>query len=279
VIRDRYAVAEALAHVNCHRLCRYASKENNQFSSGTTFELIWQAYQFDKRLRYLLLELIEDIEISLRAHLAHHLSLECDGTFNYLERSLFLRPGHHEKFLDELAVQISKRRLDDPVIERCLTIHENRLPIWVALETFSFGMLSRFYGNLRSEIRDGISVRHYQRFPSKYTAVWLWSLGNVRNICAHYGRLYRKSFAIHPCLGNSDKKLGIRQDSLFAIIFVTKYLVEDRGIWDRFVANIETLLGGYSDVIDKSLIGFPERWAIMLKDPDTKRLLASLKIE
>jgi abortive infection bacteriophage resistance protein len=279
VIRDRYAVAEALAHVNCHRLCRYASRENNQFPAETTFELIWQAYQFDKKLRYLILELTEDIEISLRAHLAHHLSLEWGGTFNYLDGSLFLNPKYHQEFLAELDDQVSKRRRDDPVIKRCLAIHDNKLPIWVALETFSFGMLSRFFSNLRSEIKDAISIRHYQHFPSTYTAVWLWSLGNARNICAHYGRLYRKSFAIHPALGNIDAKLGIRRDSLFAIIFVTKYLVEDRSVWDRFVINIEALLDGYSEFIDMSLIGFPEKWVIMLKEPDSKRLLASLKKE
>lgn len=159
--------------------------------------------------------------------------------------------------------QINKRKRDELFVRHHIENYNGKFPIWVAIEIFSFGMLSKFFSNLKKKPKDYIS-KHYYRFPPEYTTSWLHSLANLRNICAHYGRLYNRHFALKPPLGNKDKRLGIQQDRLFAIIFVLKYLINDERAWDDFIANLEALFERY-DSVDKTLIGFPINWVALLK--------------
>ncbi len=74
-INDKQA-EHYLAHFNYYRLTGYwheYRQTNNSFIANTYFSKIIQLYKFDKELRLLLLDAIEQIEVSVRAKLAYHL--------------------------------------------------------------------------------------------------------------------------------------------------------------------------------------------------------------
>src|SRR5680860_130331 len=82
---DRNLMVERLGSVNYYRLSGYwhpfvDSKE--QFEEGTSFETVWARYAFDRRLRLVVMDAIERVEIAIRTWLAYHHS-QSYGPFAY----------------------------------------------------------------------------------------------------------------------------------------------------------------------------------------------------
>jgi len=87
---------------------------------------------------------------------------------------------------------------------------------------------------------------------------WLHCLTILRNSCAHYSRLYFKSFPTSPADPNGQEPLG---ESLFDYMRVMKYLHADKDKWNNtFVTNISSIITEYSDSIKLEHIGFPLNW-------------------
>ncbi len=128
----------------------------------------------------------------------------------------------------------------------------------------SFGTLSKLFSNLKNNEKNNISKTYY-KFPAIYITTWLRTLVILRNICAHYGRIYNKRFSVVPKLGKKDKKLGISKDRLFIFIFILKYLVKDNHKWSNFINHLQALLEEFADIVDVSLIGLPNNWISLLK--------------
>lgn len=121
IVRDKYLLVERLQSVNYYRLSGYwyPFKINDpadgaeKFQQGTTFEMIWRRYVFDRRLKLLVMEALEAMEVAvLRTQMVEQFTL-LHGAFGYINPSHFhatLRPERHSKLLDELATTISKSR-------------------------------------------------------------------------------------------------------------------------------------------------------------------------
>ncbi len=60
-------------------------RPGSHFREGTTLELVWRRYCFDRRLRLLLLDAIERFEVAVRERLVHHL-VRRHGPYGYLKR-------------------------------------------------------------------------------------------------------------------------------------------------------------------------------------------------
>lgn len=73
-----------------------------------------------------------------------------------------------------------------------------RLPVWMATEVMSFGVLSKLFNALKNEDKREIA-KIYHLHP-KTLADWLHVLTYIRNICAHHSRLWNKKLAIRPNL-------------------------------------------------------------------------------
>lgn len=89
---DRDEMASRLAVVSAHRLAEYWEPfigADGRFAVGTAFDLVWSRYAFDRRLRLLLFDAIERIEICLKSQLMIHLG-NCENvskmTFGAMRR-------------------------------------------------------------------------------------------------------------------------------------------------------------------------------------------------
>ena len=71
----------------------------------------------------------------------------------------------------------------------------------------SFSALSKLYSNLKNEDKNHIAREHY-KLPYAYIKSWLRVLSDIRNICAHYRRLYGRKLDIVPRLDEKDARLG-----------------------------------------------------------------------
>ena len=265
VIDDERFAEEILNRVSYYRLSGYtlSLRTGDVFHKGTSFRLVHRIYEFDQKLRYLLLGTVEVVEIALRTQVANYMALTY-GALSYRNSAYFQDPEHHAEFLKEFNKQIESTKNRELFVKHHIEKYESRFPIWAAIEVFSLGMLSKFFRNMKKEDQKAIS-RQFYKIPPVYLVSWLHSLVTLRNICAHYGRLYNRTFPIAPRLTKEGKKLGIRNDRLFAYVFVLKYLVTNRGQWSVFVTNLQAVLEEYKEDIDMSLIGFPCNWYELLK--------------
>ncbi|MBP1904218.1 abortive infection bacteriophage resistance protein [Paenibacillus turicensis] len=264
IIDDEDAALKTLQRINYYRLSAYglSLKSNDRFHSGVTFTQIHAIYEFDHRLRYLIMDLTEQVEISFRTHISYHIA-HTYGALGHLESSHFENENYHETFVTELNKEIS--RSQEIFIKHHFSKYEGNIPIWVAIEILSFGTLSKLYSNMKNEDKNYIAKNNYQA-PAIYLESWLKCLSYVRNICAHYGRLYNRSFTSKPRLDHKSKKLRIKQNRIFAHLYVLKHLIPEQKKWNNFVIRLEALLNEYNDFIELERIGFPEDWeAILIK--------------
>ena len=78
IFHNKQDAIAKLAYVNYCRLKQYwhpyrkgISVDKYEFEKGTSFEYIWNLYRFDRRLRQMLFDGIERIEIGIRSRVVH----------------------------------------------------------------------------------------------------------------------------------------------------------------------------------------------------------------
>lgn len=90
----------------------------------------------------------------------------------------------------------------------------------------------------------------------------------LRNICAHYSRLYNMPLKQKPRLYSEHRKYysSSRLNKLFPTLIVLKRMTYSSGYWTKFENQLKPLMKAYNDVIKLSFIGFPRDWENVLKN-------------
>lgn len=270
IIDDREDAIQILKETNYYRFTAYALqfKRDNNYNERVSFNNVYKLYKFDKRLRHLTLEILESIEIKLRTHIAYNLSIKY-GPEAHKNSSIFKNKdfytGYNDIYgkavkglLDEINLEIRYNN-KELFVKHHVRKYNGHFPIWVLIELFSFGMLSRTYTNLnivdQKEIARNCFNVNYQLLES-----WLKNLSCARNICAHYGRLYNKNMSITPKIHTKYNNDNLDLYGLFVTILAIKELSITGSEWSVFRTQLKILIDEYIDVIDLKLIGFPKNW-------------------
>lgn len=174
------------------------------FKQGACFQNAVDLYVFDKKLRLLVLDALERIEVGLRVDISH--SLGKKDTFAYLKPELFFEgfayqldnttglTAHHQ-WLSKHAGLVARSKED------FIKHHKNKyglpLPIWVVCEIWDFGTLSTLFEGMKEADQDEITQK-YKLSNGRIFASWLRSLNYLRNLCAHHSRLWNRNIADRP---------------------------------------------------------------------------------
>ena len=236
-------------------------KTKNKYNEGISFSYLVRLYDFNTEIRQLLYPIIEDIEIAFRAAVVNTFSTKY-GNVQYLDPINFDNEDYHVNLMAALETEL-ERNANNPSIRHYNNEYCGVFPLYVCIEVFSFGMLSKFYKNMLSEDRQAIAKMwgHNQ----KYITSWMQCLVGIRNICAHYGRLYNFKLLDKPMLYREYDQYG--NDRLFAAIIVLKYMTLDKSKWLRFITGLGAILDKFNE-IDLTCIGFPDNWeSILRKEP------------
>lgn len=245
--------------INAYSLDLYAErKPHDKYKDGVTFYQIYDLYCFDLSLRHIMSELLEEFEILFRTKLAYFIG-EKYGALGYLEPFVFKSNDYHDDFLKALERE-KERQKNSPIIKHHNAAYSGQLPIWVLVEVMSFGEISKFYSNLRKEDQK-IIAKEFKTKP-QYLKSWLRSFVEIRNVCAHYGRLYNKTLISPPQLYN-DVTFDNRR--IFAVLYILKRFVNDK-LWMSQMLKLKTAITEHT-AIELSKIGFPETWETILDVP------------
>ena len=261
-VKDRTYAKEILQRVSYYRLIKAYSitlKENDRYIEGTTFEDIVDLYLFDMDLRHTLFTLIEHIEVYLRAVITNYFSLKY-GNFGYQDISHYQKNSKQENTLKELYREINRNKRSPSIRNFQENYELGAIPLYAAIEVASFGTISKMYKNMKNtdkkEIANVFGV-HYI-----YLESWIENLAYVRNICAHYGRLYGAKLTKTPKLYKDYLDCGVSNNTIFASILNLSILSEEEHYHRFYVALLQTIKKYPS--VDLKHLGFVKDWEQLL---------------
>ncbi|MDQ8735103.1 Abi family protein [Paenibacillus sp. LHD-38] len=263
IVQDRQLAINVLSRSNYYRFTAYAltfKNKSDRFHKGTTFETLYMHYMFDRKLRILLLEIIEPIEIAFRTHLsyliAHHYGAE-----GHLDPQNFKDADKHQSFLLDLQRCLGQST-KDLYVQHHNSRYGGRFPVWVALETVTLGTLSKLFSNLKVADSKHIAQEYYPSSHYKEISSWLHSLTLLRNRCAHYSRIFNRSFPSQVRIPKQYKSAMLQPSSLFATIIGIKFFSTPE-TWEMWLVKLLALMNEYPGVrLDR--IGFTPDWYDLL---------------
>ena len=164
---------------------------SKKFIAGTHLDDILNIYIFDRKLRLLVMEALERIEVNVRSRWTNRMTLEY-GSHAHLDIDLFSDTWLYHSRVARLARGVEESKETFHVHYKAKYTSPFLPPLWAVCETMTFGELSKWV----SKTKDSKISRHVARnlgLPTKevFEGV-LHVLCYVRNICAHHNRLWNR---------------------------------------------------------------------------------------
>jgi len=202
LFQDEATAAITLQTISYYRLKGYwwamqSDVRNHTFYPNVYFENAVLIYQFDRKLRAILFEAVEMVEISLRAKLIYHLSQRFTGLW-YLNNAVIHDTLRQTEILTDIFVEFDRSS------EVFIADHKRRFPnlkpdAWKLFEVVSLGLLSKQYKNLAHQLPEKslIANEFGLRLHSELSS-WLEAINYLRNIIAHHSRIYDRAMVKFP---------------------------------------------------------------------------------
>lgn len=276
LVDDEPEALRQLACISYYRLSGYwypfrlrtpQGQVTSNLVPGTSFEQIIELYEFDRRLRSLVLDAIERVEIAVRTRITYHFG-HTYGPFGHTDPTNFHRNFDHKNWLAKL--ENETQRSSDEFIRHYKKTYTGfpTVPIWMLTEVMSFGSLSFFYKGLRNDAKSGVqdksAVAQYFNLHHKRLGDWLHILTYIRNVCAHHSRLWNRELAIRPDKSKDPNwlpPLTPRNDRIFYILLMLRHLQRCSGNGDAWAAEVMSLLDQYAcDAKNRAAMGMPNNW-------------------
>lgn len=265
IVDDEEYAKKILNDISYFRLVKAYSlnlkPKNGCYDKQTTFKEIVALYLFNANFRQIIFPEIEKVEINVRCRVANFFA-EQYGVLGYLQAENFADENYHAQFLKDINEEIG-RNSKAPFVRNFRENYEGgNLPIYALVEVFNFGTLSKFYKNMLNKDKKAIA----KSFGVGYTYFesWLESISYVRNICAHYGRIYNAKLSKTPILYKEYTQVGIGNNRIYGVLLCLKHLLKNDVHWNLFVDKIELLFDKYQ-YVKISTMGFPENWRELLQ--------------
>ena len=273
-ISDDALALRILAQVNYYRLSAYGiglKKASNpeEYRDDITLEHIFRLYCFDSEFRNNIIHIVEQLEIMLRTRISYYLGITY-GPEGYTDVRNFIdkqdRQGQsiHSKIMESLKREIQHNK-NLPLVKHHLETYGGHFPIWVAVEIMTFGNIASLFDIMKTEDKKEISIL-FGTSPSHLKS-WILALVEIRNICAHYNRLYNMPLKQTPFFYRENRKYRNEQNKVFPIVLVIKRMLCANEQWESFLKDINKTMNKYRDVVVLSFIGFPSEWYEILSAP------------
>lgn len=287
IINDELRAIKHLNNVSYYRLSAYMlpykKKENgvilDEFKDGTTWDKVYNLYIFDRKLRLLIFDIIERLEISIRTQIIYQLS-EKYGSHWQDNKDVFKDPVDiilqdgkvvHIDVFGEIQAHITKQ-LNENKTEVFIEHYRNKYdypinpPSWMCLEIMYFNHLSKIFKGLKNRSdKSGIS-EHFGLSPEIFSS-WLHTINYVRNLCAHHARLWNRDLNIPPkklSYSRSKKWLSnpnsSKRSKIYYFLAMLNYLQQTSNPNSSFKLRLFNLLNEYKHIINLNAMGFPKDW-------------------
>lgn len=295
VVQTRQDLVEKLRVVNYYRLSAYwipFRQSDETLKPGTSLELVWNRYTFDRQLRLLVMDAVERVEVAFRTRLAE-LHANKHGAFGYLNRANFSTKStlwaelkaHLKRFLrrilpcalanrkglmdshDEFVIRLRKIASEskEEFVRHYFSRYSSEadLPVWMAVEVMTLGNVLTMFQHLPREDKKTLASIFGVIAPVMDS--WLLALNYVRNICAHHSRLWNRTLAIRPLIPNMKNgqewhtPTAVYNDKIFGVLTLLMFLLKKVAPQSGWADRLMTLFTRYPDIPLEEM-GFPANW-------------------
>ena len=268
-INNAVFAGDCLSNISYYRLRAYTypfqdnSDVNHPFIVPVTFEEIIDLYVFDRKLRLLVMDALEKIEIALRTQIIYRWALT-NGSHWQIKPGLYRDPVQFSKHITTLQSEID--RSNETFIDHYKSTYSrpSEPPVWMSLEVSSFGLLSLMFLNLCKGPEKKAVAKHFGLNDISLLENWMHCFSNVRNICAHHGRLWNRrltahikmpAYPVHPFLINNK----VYPYKLYAVLSCMQYILQNISPSGTFKNDLKALLSTCPLKQEKEM-GFPADW-------------------
>ncbi len=295
LVGNRETIEQTLASVSYYRLSaywhpfRYTDPQSTatRLLPGTTFELIWKHYLFDRKLRLLFMDAIERIEVALRSRLVDYYTRN-RSPFDYVnEPQCGTRLATLEKQAGIVNGQCDFKNCKYTCVRHFFTKYGDRhghLPFWMFAEIADFGFIALFYKGASKDILRLLTSEW--GLTASTIISWLGSLNTLRNTCAHHSRVWNKAWGLKPMLPRKHEKdhqlwfcqyserkqlweyvrtannrPSLDQTKTAALLFICRYLMRRIAPHSRWHMRVVELFTEFKDAgINYRAMGLPPHW-------------------
>ena len=210
------------------------------YKSGTKFEEIFALYDFDRKLRSLLLEYFLIIENDCKTKIAYDFSSRYNEN-DYLNIDNYNSIATPEekirisRFLGELGKKLDRGKTNGIYVHFINANPPKTIPLWAAVNFFDFGDIRELYSFLDDTVR--FNIANYYSISQNNLDTMLSCINMFRNVCAHDNRvmkyiIYKKNMnisnmPIHTNLKLKKDTVGnylFGKKDLFSVFICFKYL-------------------------------------------------------
>jgi abortive infection bacteriophage resistance protein len=267
-ITDEQKAISYLTNIGYFRLSAYCyplledPKTDHIYKSGATFNLVMNMYLFDRKLRILLFNEIEKIEVAIRSAMNDLISDGLNDIFWMTEAKHFNNPAISAKRLSIIQSELNKTN-EDFIIHFQNKYSNPFPPVWMLAEILPFGILCSTFNNLKyKSIQKKVANRFGLSIP--VFSSWIVSIVNLRNLCGHHNRTWNKEIPLIPALLKSPVFPWIDSSTtdmrrIYFRICIIKYLLYTVSPNNTFTKKLKSLLAEYP-TIDIKAMGFPTNW-------------------
>ena len=251
----------------------------NEFKKNTSFDEIHNFYVFDKKLRLLISDALERIEVSIRTRLVDHLGKidplahrnSANFSNNFVNTINARGTSDYAEWLRNQDKMFSRSKEDFAEHFRAKYGSLNLPPaIWVSCETWDWGTFSHAFRGLPPISQHSVASI-FPKISGKILATWIRHLNDIRNICAHHSRLWNRNAANPPKiprLGNCHLLDHLHHSPMSTRRFyggaaITTYLMRNlypKSEWHIRFKNFIIDEAPSGNLINPSFAGFPPYW-------------------
>jgi len=267
-ISDEQRVINYLTNIGYFRLSSYLypllkePKSDHVYKENATFDMALNMYRFDRKLRILLFNEIEKIEVAIRSAMTNRISSELNDVFWMTDAKYFRNQTIFAKTLTLIQLEIEKTKED--FIVHFETKYSNPYPpAWMIAEIIPLGVLCNLFNNLTNKTILK-KIAHQFGLPLPVFSSWILLLANLRNLCGHHARLWNRQIPIishmlhNPVFPWINPAITDMKRIYFRICII-KYLLFSVSPNNRFTQKLKSLLAEFP-TIDIRAMGFPANW-------------------
>lgn len=259
---------------------------SDDFVDGASLAATLELHDFDRKLRSILFEALQVLEVGLAVHVGYSLGKRHPTghlTRDHLDPSSCSRPASkpkpnvvdvHDEWLARFKSLLADSKGED-FVKHHQSKYNGQLPIWVATEIMDFGSLVRLYSLLDPKDRELIGhTLGLKKVCSTTLHAWLRSLNILRNHCAHNNRVWNRTFPYPPPkpslvviesklhhINNIDEEARQKLYHLAAFIAYLIVKVDPATNWPlRFRTEIKKFKP-VNGMTPENTMGFPEGWS------------------
>jgi len=266
-ITDEEKAAHYLSHIGYYRLSAYMypllliPKEQHLFKQGVAFSKVMRLYRFDKKLRLMLFNEIEKIEVAVRCAIVNFGTEMTGNPFWMTDPDNFANSAKFTRSIHLIEDELNHTKED--FINHFKEVYTNQYPpSWMLTEVLPFGVVTNVYSNIKSK---KIKKRIAQSFGLQVAPFesWLTIITVTRNSCCHHARIWNRTFSIRATMPvrMSRPWLSLPTDPLkvYFDMCIIKYFLDIISPNNDMLDKMKSLLTAFPE-IDKKALGFTEGW-------------------